>query len=150
MDSDNISVFNMISICKKNHKDCIGYKNEDYKIKKLHIMLPKTSSYVKGYDGETKWIYFLIEDDELIKKYNEIWIKISISIKKESASEPIYNKKLLKTKIKSYGDEAVDFSDKKMLKVGSNYICLAVILIDFVLIKDENYYYPQVFLKESK
>lgn len=93
---------------------------------------------------------FLIEDDELIKKYNEIWIKISISIKKESASEPIYNKKLLKTKIKSYGDEAVDFSDKKMLKVGSNYICLAVILIDFVLIKDENYYYPQVFLKESK
>ena len=37
-----------------------------------------------------------------------------------------------------------------MPKVGSNYICLAVILIDFVLIKDENYYYPQVFLKESK
>ena len=37
-----------------------------------------------------------------------------------------------------------------MPKVGSNYICLVVILIDFVLIKYENYYYPQVFLKESK
>ena len=30
--------------------------------------------------------------------------------------------------------------------VGSNYICLAVLLIDFVLKKDENYY-PQVFLR---
>ena len=88
-------------LVKKNHKDFIGYVNDDYKSKTLHIMLPKTSSYVKGYDGETKWIYFLIEDDELIKKYSEIWIKINISIKKESANEPIYNKKLLKTKIRS-------------------------------------------------
>ena len=31
----------------------------------------------------------------------------------------------------------------------SNYTCLAVILIDFVLKKDENYYL-QVFLKECK
>ena len=36
-----------------------------------------------------------------------------------------------------------------MPKVGSNYTCLAVILINFVLMKDENYYL-QVFLKESK
>ena len=30
-----------------------------------HIMLPKTSAYVKSYDGQTKWMYFLIEDDDL-------------------------------------------------------------------------------------
>ena len=30
-------------------------------------MLPKTSAYVKGYDGKTKWMYFLIEDDDLLK-----------------------------------------------------------------------------------
>ena len=30
-------------------------------------MLPKTSAYVKGYDGQTKWMYFLIEDDDLKK-----------------------------------------------------------------------------------
>ena len=23
-------------------------------------MLPKTSAYVKGYDGQTKWMFFLI------------------------------------------------------------------------------------------
>ena len=72
MDSHNVSIFNMISSGKKNHEDFIGYMNDDYKNKTLHIMLPKTSSYVKGYDGETKWIYFSIEDDELIKKYSEI------------------------------------------------------------------------------
>ena len=36
--------------------------DDDYKIKPLRTMLPKTSAYVKSCDGETKWIYFLIED----------------------------------------------------------------------------------------
>ena len=27
-------------------------------------MLLKTSTYVKSYDGQTKWMYFLIEDDD--------------------------------------------------------------------------------------
>ena len=44
-------------------------------------MLPKTSAYVKGYDGKTKWMYFLIEDDDLLKKYNTIWDKVSADIK---------------------------------------------------------------------
>ena len=35
-------------------------------------MLPKTSAYVKGYDGQTKWMYFLSEDDDLSKKINTI------------------------------------------------------------------------------
>ena len=30
--------------------------------------------------------------------------------------------------------------DVEMPKAGSNYICLVIILIDFVLKKDENYY----------
>ena len=31
---------------------------DDYKIKPLHIMLPKTSAYVKIYNGQTKWMFF--------------------------------------------------------------------------------------------
>ena len=27
-------------------------------------MLPKTSANVKSCDGQTKWMYFLIEDDD--------------------------------------------------------------------------------------
>ena len=35
-------------------------------------MPPKWSAYVKSYDEQTKWMYFLIEDDDLLKKYNTI------------------------------------------------------------------------------
>ena len=45
---------------------------------------------------------FLIKGDELLKKYNEIWEKVSKSFRKEFDSEPVYNEKYLKTKIKSY------------------------------------------------
>ena len=30
-------------------------------------MLPKTSAYVKIYDGGIKWMYFLIEDDDSLE-----------------------------------------------------------------------------------
>ena len=39
-------------------------------------MLQKTSAYVKSHDGQTKWMYFLIEDDELLEIYNIIWNKV--------------------------------------------------------------------------
>ena len=61
-------------------------------------------------------------------------------------SEILCNNKILRTKIKSFGDEATDFHDKKFPEAGSSYACLAVILIDFVLKKDEKYYL-QAFLK---
>ena len=32
-------------------------------------MLPKMGAYVKSYDRQTKWTYFLIEDDDLLEKY---------------------------------------------------------------------------------
>ena len=38
-------------------------------------MLPKTSAYVKSCDGQTKWMYFLIKDDDLLEKYI-IWGKV--------------------------------------------------------------------------
>ena len=72
------------------------------------------SGYEKSYDGETKWMYYLIEDDELLEKYNDIGNKAISSIKNKFHSDPIYNQ------IKFYGDEAADFHDKEMPKVGSN------------------------------
>ena len=54
-------------------------------------MFPKASTCVKSYDGQTKWIYFLIEDDNLLKKYNTVWHKVGTDIKKEFNSEPVYN-----------------------------------------------------------
>ena len=47
--------------------------------------------------GETKYISFLIKDDELLEKYNEISEKVKNSLKK-----PVYKEKYLKAKIKFY------------------------------------------------
>ena len=41
------------------------------KLRPLCIVLPKMSSYRRDFD-ETKYISFLIKDDELLEKYNEI------------------------------------------------------------------------------
>ena len=70
-------------------------------------MLPNTNVYVKIYDGQIKWMYFWIEDDDLLQKYNIISEKISTDIKKEFDSEPVDTKINLKTKIKSHGDEVL-------------------------------------------
>ena len=82
-------------------------------------MLPKTSTYVKSYDGQTKWMYFLIEDDDLLEKYLEIIISniyyVSADTKKEFDSEPVYNKFFLKIKIKPHDDEVTDFYNKKIM-----------------------------------
>ena len=36
--------------------------------------------------NETKYLFFLIKDDELLEKYNEIWEKVRNNIKKEFGS----------------------------------------------------------------
>ena len=90
-DTDNIKVSSMVSSVEKSYKYFIDYKDDDYKIKPLHIMLPKTSAYVKLYSGETKWVKFLINDDDLLEKCSSIWNIVSNSIKKELDYEPIYN-----------------------------------------------------------
>ena len=43
-------------------------------------------------------MYFLIEDDDLLEKYNTVWDKVSTDIKEKFDSEPVYNKSYLKPK----------------------------------------------------
>ena len=55
---------------KKNFKYLIGYFYNDYNVKPLHAVLPKTIANAKIYDGQTNRMYFLIENDEFLEKYN--------------------------------------------------------------------------------
>ena len=55
-------------------------------------MLLKTSAYVKSYDRQTKWMYFMVEDNDLLEKYTTIWDKVSADIKQEFDSEPVHIK----------------------------------------------------------
>ena len=65
-------------------------------------MLAKTSVCVAAM--MVKMDVFLIEDDDLLKKHNTSWYKVSIDIKIQFNSKPVYNKTFLKTKSKSYDD----------------------------------------------
>ena len=57
-------------------------------------------------------MYFLIEDDNLLKNIMVFGIK-SVLIQKKIDSDPVYNKTFLRTKIKSHGDEVTNFYNKK-------------------------------------
>ena len=43
-------------------------------------MLPNTSTYAKRYKGQTKWMYFSIENGALLEKSNNIWDKVSVEV----------------------------------------------------------------------
>ena len=45
-------------------------------------MFPKTTAFAINYDGQTKWIDYLTEDNNLLEKYNTIWDKVTVDIKK--------------------------------------------------------------------
>ena len=51
----------------------------------------------------------------MLEKYDKIWDKLSTSIKKGFKSKPVYNKKYLKAKIKSYeGKTSINFHDDEI------------------------------------
>ena len=65
VDNEKVLVSNKIYFGEKNYMYFVGHLHNGNKVKPLHIMLPKTSAYTKSYDGRTKWINFLTEDDDL-------------------------------------------------------------------------------------
>ena len=81
MHIDTILISKRISSSQRNYKYFIDYMGDDYIIKPFRIIFPKTSTYVKRLLGETKWMYFLIEDNEFKNIYIDIWDKVSESIK---------------------------------------------------------------------
>ena len=46
-------------------------------------MLPKTSAYVKSNDGQTKLMYYLIKDEDLLERNSTFWDKVIADIKKK-------------------------------------------------------------------
>ena len=121
---------NKVSFGKKGFKYFIGYKDTK-KIKPLCIFLPKMRAYRKDF-YEINYISFLIKHDELLKEYNKIRKKVKNNLKKEFDSEPVYNEKYVKAKIKSYnGKLNTNFHINKILKEASQCIFLSIIFDRF-------------------
>ena len=110
------------------------------------IKLPQMSGYVKYFDSNNKYMNFLVNDKELLEKYNKIWYKISNLLKKGFDIEPVYNNKYIKTKIKIFNDKIIiNFHGNKMPEDNKCCTCLSVILLDSI-VKTHNDYCPQIFL----
>ena len=77
------------------------------------------SAYRTNFD-ETKCISFLLKNKKLSEKYNAIWKTHSNITKNKFDSNPVYNKKYVKMKIKSYNEKInTNFNNNKIPKEGS-------------------------------
>ena len=106
------------------------------------------NAYAKYFDKSSKYMNHLVKDEKILKKYLKIWNKIKSLIKKELNSEPVYNDKYIKTKIKIYNDIVyTNFQHNKIPKDNEYCACLSVILLDSIFVNSNKEYYPQIFLE---
>ena len=83
-------------------------------------------------------------------KYNEIWNKIKKSRSARFPSQPIYDDKYIKVKVKILsGMINTLFPDNETPKERNHYFCIAAICIDSIL-KMNKKNYPQVYLEQCK
>ena len=93
-------------------------------------------------------ISFKRENDNVVFGYNEIWNKIKITLNIRFHSQPIYNAKYIKNKVKTFNGVINSvFSDNKIPKEVIHCNCIAAICIDSV-IKIDKKNYPQVYLEQ--
>ena len=108
------------------------------------------SGYIKYLENGGKGMSFLIKDDEVRDKYNKIWDVIKNKLDINFNSEPVYEYRCLKAKVREFdGVIKTIFLDNDMPKENMHYTCMACITIDSILrINKKNHL--QVYLEESK
>ena len=117
----------------------------------LCIILPQMIGFGKHFDSN-KTMFFKVNDNKLLKKYNKIWEKVVNLLNIELDSEPVYGDgdKYIETKIKMYGDRVnTNFQGKNVPKENASYKCLSLIMLNSV-IRVNKKYYPQTLFEECK
>ena len=133
----------------KGFKYFIGYW-EGKIVKPLCIILPQMSGYIKYFENGGKNMSFLIKDDEVWDKYNKMWDVIKDKLDIKFHSEPVYEYKYLKAKVREFdGVIKTNFLGNDMPKENMHYTCIACITIDSVMRIDKKNH-PQVYLEECK
>ena len=97
------------------------------------------------------WRYlFLIKDEEVGEQYKQIWDVLKNKLKIKFHSEPVYEYKYLKTKVKEYdGMIKSNFLGNDIPKENIHYTSIDCTTIDSFMKIDEKYF-PQVYLEECK
>ena len=108
------------------------------------------SGYIKYFENSGKNMSFFIKDDEVWDKYDKIWDVIKDKLGIKFHSEPVYEYKYLKAKLREFdGVIKTNFLGNDMLKENMLYTCIACITIYSVLRIDKKNH-PQVYLEEFK
>ena len=134
---DQIVVSDKFKHSDEGFKYFIGYQEGEI-VKPLCIILTQMSGYIKYFENGGKNMSFLIKDDEVWEKYEQIWdvIKNKLSIKFHS--KPIYDQKYLKAKVREFdGVIKTNFLGNEVPKENMHYTCIAFITIDSVMRMDK-------------
>ena len=68
----------------------VGWKKDDI-VRPLCIILFQMSGYIKYFENSAKNMSFMIENDDALTKYNEIWNKIKEILNTKFHSNPLYD-----------------------------------------------------------
>ena len=149
VDLDQIVVSHKFKHNDEGFKYFIGYLKGEI-IKPLCIILPQMSGYIKYFENGSKNMSFLIKDDEVWDKYDKIWDVIKNKLNIKFHSEPVYEYKYLKAKVREFdGMIKTNFLGNNVSKENMHYTCIACITIDSVMRIDKKNH-PQVYLEECK
>ena len=102
IDLFSVNVDQIVISDKFNHSD-EGFKyfigcQEDEIVKPLCIILQQMMGYIKYFDNGGKNMSFLIKDDEVLNKYEEIWSVIKNKLGIKFHSKPVYDQTYIKLK----------------------------------------------------
>ena len=117
----------------ESFKFFIGYQ-EGGIVKPLFIILPQMIGYIKYFENGGKNTSFLIKDDEVWVKQEQIWDVIKNKLDTKFHSEPVYDKAYIKAKVREFdGVIKTNFFGNDMPKENMHYTCIACITIDCVM-----------------
>ena len=103
---------------------------------------------IKYFENGAKNVSFVIKDDDVLDKYNEIWDKIKETLSIKFHTTPVYDEKYIKAKVREFsGVIKTNFFSNEVPKENGHYTCIAC--IDSVM-RMEKKNYPQVYLEECK
>ena len=109
------------------------------------------SGYIKYFNDGGKNMSFVTDDEEVYKKYNEIWEVVRKLLKVKFTVNPIRDDKYIIAKLKIFnGTNKTTFTNNIIPIERNNYICIAAIEIDSVLKIDNKRAYPQAYLQQCK
>ena len=138
IDLKSVNVDQIVVSDRFNHSDegfkyFIGYQEGEI-VKPLCIILPQMSGYIKYFENGGKNMSFLIKDDEVWDKYDKIWDVIKDKLGIKFHSEPVYEHKYLKAKVREFdGAIKTNFLGNDVPKENNHYAFIACRNIDSLM-----------------